>query len=280
MLIRIFFQDDITAKTLPLQLMIKNEKNPLILVTNDDGVTAPGIRKLIELMRQLGTVVVVAPDTGQSGQGHAITITSPLTFKEIAIEEEYEEYSCNGTPSDCVKLALHRLLPRKPDLVVSGINHGANSSVNIIYSGTMAAVLEASMAGIPAIGYSNHAYDTQADMTPAEEAILKVAAETLKNGLPKGVGLNVNFPVYEGKPYKGIQVCRQGNGYWQEDFADRLDPRTGKPYFWLTGTFHKYEADQEDTDLWAIDNYFVSVVPVQYDFTAHKAIETVKIWNW
>jgi 5'-nucleotidase len=260
--------------------MMNTERKPLILVTNDDGVTAPGIRVLIDLMRQLGEVVVVAPDTGMSGQGHAITIKTPLTFKEIQIEQDYKEYSCNGTPADCVKLALHRLLDRKPDLVVSGINHGANSSVNIIYSGTMAAVLEACMGGIPAIGYSNHEYNTHADLSPAKDAILKIASETLQNGLPKGVGLNVNFPVYkDGEPYKGIKVCRQGNGYWKEDFAERADPRTGKPYFWLTGSFHKYEVDQQDTDLWAIENYMVSVVPVQYDFTAHQTLNEVSAWN-
>lgn len=259
--------------------MINMDKKPLILVTNDDGVTAPGIRKLIALMRSLGEVVTVAPDTGQSGQGHAITIKTPLTFKTIEESEDYKEYSCNGTPSDCVKLALHRLLPRKPDLVVSGINHGANSSVNIIYSGTMAAVLEACMGGIPAIGFSNHDYNTQVDLAPAEDAILKISTECLQNGLPQGVALNVNFPVYKDQPYDGIHVCRQGNGYWKEDFADRTDPRTGQPYFWLTGNFHKYEADKQDTDLWGIEQYKVTVVPVQYDFTAHKALAEVKSWN-
>ena len=259
--------------------MIYSEKKPLILVTNDDGVTAPGIRKLIDLMRTLGDVVTVAPDTGQSGQGHAITITTPLTFKEIEVAEGYKEYSCNGTPADCVKLALHRLLPRKPDLVVSGINHGANSSVNIIYSGTMAAVLEACMGGIPAIGFSSHDYSHSANLDPLDDDILKIVKECLINGLPQGVALNVNFPVYQDKPFNGIHVCRQGNGYWEEDFADREDPRTGRPYFWLTGKFHKYEIEKEDTDLWGIENYKVTVVPVQYDFTAHKALNDVKSWN-
>jgi len=251
----------------------------LILVTNDDGINAPGLRKLISLMRKLGSVVVVAPEDAQSAMSHAITIKVPLVYKEIEITDDYKEYSLNGTPVDCVKFGIHRLMDKKPDLVVSGINHGSNASINIIYSGTMAAALEASMGGIPGIGFSIMDYDYHADFSESEETILRIAKKVLDEGLEKGIALNVNFPKIEnGQAYKGLRVCRQAKAYWKEDFAERKDPRNGKPYFWLTGTFNVYEND-ESTDEWALDHYYVSVVPVQFDFTAFQQIDKLKKWN-
>jgi 5'-nucleotidase len=252
---------------------------PLILVTNDDGINAPGLRKLISLMRQIGRVVVVAPDDAQSAMSHAITIKYPLIYKEIEITDDYKEYSLNGTPVDCVKFGIHRLMDEKPDLVVSGINHGSNASINIIYSGTMAAALEASMGGVPGIGFSILDYDHHADFSASETLIVELTQKVLREGLDKGVALNVNFPKpLNGSPYKGIKVCRQAQAYWKEDFAERKDPRSGKPYFWLTGTFTVNEK-HETTDEYALEHYYVSVVPVQFDFTAHQQINKLKTWE-
>ena len=252
---------------------------PLILVTNDDGISAPGIRKLIGLMRQLGEVVVVAPEGPQSAMGHAITIKYPLVYKEIEISDDYKEYSLNGTPVDCVKFGLHRLLERKPDLVVSGINHGSNASINIIYSGTMGAALEGAMGGIPSIGFSILDYSHNADFSLSEAYILKIASQVLNEGLEEGIALNVNFPMTKkDTPYVGLRICRQSKAYWKEDFAERTDPRNGRPYFWLTGTFTINEND-ETTDEWALEHYYVSVVPVQFDFTAYQQINKLKNWE-
>ena len=247
---------------------------PLILVTNDDSNLAPGIHALTEAMREIADVVVVAPDQAQSGMGHAITIKVPLHFRKTHQEEGLTIYTTNGTPADCVKIALHKLLDRKPDLVVSGINHGSNSSVNIIYSGTMAAVLEACMGGIPAIGFSIHDYSLEADFSKAKHWAVQIAQKVLEEGLPKDVALNVNFPKLNGTDYHGIKVCTQAKSYWKEDFDERIDPRNGKPYFWLTGTFTVLE-ENENTDEWALDKYYVSVVPVNFDFTAYDAINHV-----
>jgi len=252
---------------------------PLILVTNDDGISAPGIRKLISLMRQIGEVVVVAPEGPQSAMSHAITIKYPLVYKEIEIGNDYKEYSLNGTPVDCIKFGLHRLLDRKPNLVVSGINHGSNASINIIYSGTMGAALEGAMGGIPSIGFSILDYSNDADFAKSEDYILKIATQVLEQGLDEGIALNVNFPmVTDNKNYKGIKICRQSKAYWKEDFEERIDPRNGRPYFWLTGNFTINE-DDESTDEWALENYYVSVVPVQFDFTAYQQINKLKNWE-
>jgi len=247
-------------------------KKPLILITNDDGYNAPGIRHLTALMQTIGEVVVVASEQSQSAMGHAITMKVPLLFKQTPNTEGFREFVTNGTPADCIKLGLHKILDCKPDLVVSGINHGSNSSINIIYSGTMAAALEAAMGGIPSIGFSLQDYTYEADFSGADDWILKLSNHVLNHGLPEGISLNVNFPKLNGSAYKGHKICRQSKAYWKEDFSERLDPRTQKPYYWLTGTFHILE-DQHDTDEWALANYYVSVVPVQFDFTAHRVID-------
>ena len=251
---------------------------PLILVTNDDGIDAPGIRFLINVMREIGRVIVVGPQEAQSAMSHAITIKHPLQYKIIEDQVEYKEYSLNGTPVDCVKFALHQLMDHKPDIVVSRINHGSNASINIIYSGTMAAATEAVMGGISGIGFSILDYDENADFTFAKTYIKKIVLQALEQGLPENTALNVNFPKEKGKEYLGLKVCRQAKAYWKEDFDERFDPRNGKPYYWLKGTFTVHEEDK-DTDEWALKNYYVSLVPVQFDFTAYRKIEELKHWE-
>jgi 5'/3'-nucleotidase len=254
-------------------------KKPLILVTNDDGITAPGIRALIEVMNTLGDVYVVAPDSPQSGMGHAITINDTLYCDKVEVhkEEPQKEYRCSGTPVDCVKLAVNEILKRKPDLCVSGINHGSNSSINVIYSGTMSAAVEAGTQGIPSIGFSLLDYSLEANFEPVKKYVKKVAEECLKNGLPSGVVLNVNFPKASAKELKGLKVCRQANAHWIENFDKRTNP-LGREYYWLTGEFVN-EDKGEDTDEWALAHNFVSVVPVQFDLTAHHAIKDINSWD-
>ena len=250
-------------------------KRPLILVTNDDGISAPGIRNLIRIMNDFGEVVVVAPDKPQSGMGHAITIEATLRCDKVVIDKGHQiEYACSGTPVDCVKLAVNKLLDRKPDLCVSGINHGSNSSINVIYSGTMSAAVEGALEGIPSIGFSLLDFSPNADFTEAENYIKKITKSILKNGMDRGVCLNVNFPkMVDVKPIKGIKVCRQANANWEEEFEERKDPK-GRTYYWLTGKFVNYDKGT-DTDEWALANHFVSVVPVQFDVTAYPSISTL-----
>ncbi len=257
--------------------MAKNR--PLILVTNDDGINAPGIRALIAAMNTLGDVCVVAPDSPQSGMGHAITINDALYCNSIKTGEDelQREYSCSGTPVDCVKLAVNEILKRKPDLCVSGINHGSNSSINVIYSGTMSAAVEAGTLGIPSVGFSLLDYALEADFTASGKIARTIAQQIIKNGLPKGVVLNVNIPKLGTSEIKGIKVCRQANAHWEEKFDKRTNP-LGRDYYWLTGEFVN-EDEGEDTDEWALRNGYVSVVPVQFDLTAHHAIDELNTWD-
>lgn len=252
----------------------------MILVTNDDGITAPGLRALVSYMKEIGDVVVVAPDSPQSGMGHAITLDSTLYSKKMQVDLSHkgtEEYSCSGTPADCVKLGLQELLDRKPDICVSGINHGSNSSINVIYSGTMSAAIEAGIEGVPAIGFSLCDYNWEADFAPAEKYVKKIVREALKSGIPKGVVLNVNIPKLPKKEIKGIKVCRQAKANWKEKFDKRTNPM-GKDYYWLTGEFELLDKG-EDTDEWALANGYISVVPTQFDLTAHHAIQDINNWN-
>lgn len=244
---------------------------PLILVTNDDGITAPGIRNLIEAVSSLGEVYVVAPDKPQSGMGHAITIHNTLRLQEFNIDENIKEFACSGTPVDCVKIAIDKLLPRKPDLIVSGINHGSNSSINIIYSGTMSAAVEGCIEGIPSIGFSLSDFSLNADFGACKEYIKNICSKVLESKLPDGICLNVNFPKLPKEELKGIKICRQAKAIWQEEFDERKDP-SGKSYYWLTGKFVNLD-EGNDTDEWALANGFVSVVPVHIDFTGYKAID-------
>ena len=250
-------------------------KRPLILVTNDDGITAPGIRTLIKVMNEIGDVVVIAPDSPQSGQGHAITIDSILTCNPITIDEgEQIEYSCSGTPADCVKIAVNEILNKKPDLCVSGINHGSNAAINVVYSGTMSAAIEAGIESIPAIGFSLLDYSWNADFTPLEKHIKSIALKVLKEGLPDGIVLNVNFPKV--KEFKDIKVCRQARANYIEKFDKRTNPQ-GKEYYWLTGQIENLDKGK-DTDLHALDSDYISIVPVQFDLTAHHFIQNLNAW--
>ena len=254
-------------------------KKPLILVINDDGITAPGIRALIDVMNTIGEVVVVAPDSPQSGMGHAITINSTLFVEKVTIDNgKQEEYSCSGTPADCVKLAVKQILKRRPDICVSGINHGSNSSINVIYSGTMSAALEAGIEGIPAIGFSLLDYNWNANFEAAKHFAKIIVENALQNGLPKGIVLNVNIPNLEQKDIKGIKVCRQAKANWEEEEFDKRKNPQGRDYYWLTGKFVNLDKG-EDTDEWALAKGYVSVVPVQFDLTAHHYIQQLNTWN-
>lgn len=251
---------------------------PLILVTNDDGIVAPGIKALISVMKTIGDVVVVAPDSPQSAMGHAITINSTLHIDKINLDDEVlAAYSCSGTPVDCVKLGVHEILKRKPDICVSGINHGSNSSINVIYSGTMSAAVEAGIEGVPAIGFSLLDYNWNADFEAVKDFVKTITLQVLQNGLPKGVVLNVNFPKRKKEDIQGIKICRQAKASWVEEFDKRTNPQ-GKEYYWLTGQFIN-EDSGDDTDEWALANGYVSVVPVQFDLTAHYAINELKTWK-
>ena len=256
-----------------------SKRKPLILVTNDDGITAPGIRALIDVMSKIGDVLVVAPDKPQSAMGHAITINSTLYLNKISAEDAaVTEYSCSGTPVDCVKLAVNEILKKKPDLCVSGVNHGSNSSINVIYSGTMSAAVEAGIEGVPAIGFSLLDYDWNADFETIKPFIEKITLEALENGIPKDVVLNVNFPKLKKDAIKGIKICRQAKAIWAEKFDKRVTPQ-GKDYYWLAGEFINQDKGQ-DTDEWALANGFISVVPVQFDLTAHHSIQELNTWKW
>jgi 5'-nucleotidase len=245
---------------------------PLILVVNDDGITSRGIGNLVAVMKELGDVIVVAPNSPQSGMGHAITVGDTLRLKESTMYEGVRAYECSGTPADCVKIARHHVLKgqHQPDVVVSGINHGSNTSISVLYSGTMSAAIEAAIEGTPSIGFSLCDYGSEADFSHTLPFVKKITEQVLLKGMPKGVALNVNFPPKRNEPLKGIRVCRQANAKWVEEFDERRDPN-GRKYFWMTGNFINYDKG-EDNDEWAIANNYISVVPCQFDLTAHQAI--------
>jgi len=240
---------------------------PTILITNDDGVTAPGIAALVEVAKQFGRVVVVAPDAPQSGMGHAITIGKPLRLNQVHVFGEVEAYQCSGTPVDCVKIAVDKILHKKPDYCFSGINHGSNSSINIIYSGTMSAAMEASIEGISAIGFSYQDYSFEADFSLSQQVASEVIHKLMNKELPSHALYNVNIPKVSMAKYKGLKICRQAKAKWKENFVERTDP-TGKKYFWLTGEFQNFDKGK-DTDVYALDKGYASIVPVQYDLTDH-----------
>jgi len=240
-----------------------------ILVTNDDGVFAPGIRFLIDVMKEFGQVTVMAPNKPQSGVGHAITFADPLKIKTIEKTDDYQEYSCNGTPVDCIKLAENIVYKKRPDLVVSGVNHGSNASINVIYSGTMAAVIEACIDEIPAIGFSIDTYSSKVNLEPSRQYIRKIVQGIIDKGMPQDICLNVNIPTTE--EIKGMKLSRQAKASWREGFDSRTNPR-GEDYHWLTGDFVVND-EGKDTDLEAIKNGYISLVPIQVDLTAYKAME-------
>ena len=259
--------------------MAKSQINkPTILIVNDDGITAPGINALAQAMATIGNVVIVAPDSPQSGMGHAITINKPLRLDKVDLHTDYESWQCSGTPVDCVKLAVNKVLKKKPDLCVSGINHGSNSSINVIYSGTMSAAMEGAIENIPSIGFSLSNYALDANFEASKFYANKIASAVLKNCLPSNTLLNVNIPNLTKSKVKGIRICRQALAKWQEEFSERLDP-THRKYYWLTGKFVNFDTG-DDTDEWALAHGYVSVVPVQFDFTAHHTIAQLNKIKW
>ena len=248
----------------------------LILITNDDSVNAKGIRSLIQTAKQFGRVVVVAPDKAQSGMGHAITINHPLRLHRVDLFDGIESYACSGTPVDCVKLAIYEVLKCKPDLLLSGINHGENTSTNVLYSGTMSAAIEGAMEGIHSIGFSLADYASDADFSACQPFIEKIIIKTLDSGLSANTCLNVNFPNLSIDKIKGIRICSQAHAFWADRFDKRLD-QFGNPYFWLTGEFAEVNP-KENTDLEALKNGYVSIVPTHFDLTNYQAIKTLEDW--
>lgn len=257
--------------------MAQEKTEPVILITNDDGITAPGIRNLVEAVKDLGKIVVVAPDKAQSGMGHAITIGIPLRLHKVNFFGEIEAWQCTGTPVDCVKLAVDKILHHKPDICLSGINHGANHSINVIYSGTMSAAVEAAIESIPSIGFSYLDYSLDADFTACRKYARIIVEQMLRDNPGKHSVLNVNIPVASVDEIKGIKVCRQAYAKYEEDFIERYDPH-GRKYYWLTGEFVNFD-EGNDTDVWALANNYVSVVPVQFDLTHYKQKEQLEK-NW
>ena len=248
---------------------------PLILITNDDGIVAPGIKALVNIAKELGNVVVVAPDSPQSGQGHAITIKDPLRFNKVDVFEGVDAYECSGTPVDCVKLAKHIVFKDQlPAICLSGINHGSNAAINILYSGTMSAAMEASLEGIDSIGFSLLDFSFEANFEASKVIAKKIINYVLKYGIQNGNLLNVNIPRIPLEEIKGIKICKQAEARWTEEFAEAIDPR-GEKYYWMTGTFNTVEQD-ESTDIWALQNDYVSVVPSSHDLTNYEALDGLK----
>jgi len=250
-------------------------KKPLILVTNDDGISAKGIRSLVEAIRDFGDIVIVAPDKPQSGMGHAITINQPLRLNKSDLFNGLEAYSCSGTPVDCVKLGISEVLKRKPDLLLSGINHGENTSTNVLYSGIMSAAVEGAMEGIPSIGFSLCDFDSDADFSASKEIIKTILTKIKDAPIPSGICYNINIPKLPTTEIKGIKVVRQALAYWEDKFDKRMD-QFGKPYYWLTGDFGNHDPG-ENTDLEAIKNGYVTIVPTQFDLTAFSELEKLKL---
>ena len=258
-------------------ILMPTKATPTILIVNDDGIHAQGIKALVQAVQHLGKVVVVAPDKGQSAMGHAITINNPLRLEQVHVFSNVLSYQCSGTPADCVKLAVDKVLHEKPTICLSGINHGANHSINVIYSGTMSAAMEAAIEGIPSIGFSLLDYAAEADFEQAATYVTSITQKvlTLKSKLP--ILLNVNIPKTSTQKIKGIKLCRQANAKYVEEFAERLDPMQ-KKYYWLTGKFVNFDKGK-DTDVWALAHNYVSIVPVQFDFT-HYALKAQLETQW
>jgi 5'-nucleotidase len=258
---------------------MKSSEEKLILVTNDDGYYARGIKKLAEIARNFGKVVVVAPEKSQSGMSHSVSLNTPLYLNKYEISDGYSSYICSGTPVDCVKIALHEVLERKPDIILSGINHGSNASVSAIYSGTVAGAREGGLNGVPSIAFSllNHSADANFDASAHFARI--IIQKALENGIPPNTCLNVNIPDIPLIEIKGIKICRQTQGKWVEEFDHRTNP-SNKDYYWLTGRFSNFEPLADDTDEWALLNNYVSIVPVEIDLTSYTVLEQLKTWKF
>ena len=255
--------------------MILEKNDRLILITNDDGLYAAGLKTLLDVMDEFGKVVLVSTIESMSGMSQALTVKTPLRVKLLEETDRRRIYNCNGTPTDSIKLAVNQLVERRPDWVVSGINHGSNASVSVLYSGTMAAAIEGCLYGINSVGFSLNDLSRTPDFTVCKKYI-RIVMETLSSEpLPQGVCLNVNIPAIPENEIKGIMICRQARGNWKEEFEKRKDPM-GKTYYWLTGLFQNHEPEARDTDQWALENGYVSVEPVSVDMTAHWYVGKLK----
>ena len=251
-------------------------KRPLLLISNDDGYDAKGIRVLVEMLSDLGDIIVCAPESARSGYSCAFSATEPLRLCLREQHESLEIWSCNGTPVDCVKMALAEIVPRKPDMVIGGINHGDNASVNVHYSGTMGVTLEGCMKYISSVAFSLCDHRADADFSPLRPLVREITKRILREPLPQGVCLNVNFPLVD--HYQGVRVCRMAKGTWGGEVEKRHHPR-GYDYWWMVGYYTNDEPDAEDTDNWALTHGYVAITPTQIDVTAYEAINLVKSWN-
>lgn len=254
------------------------DKKPLILISNDDGVSAKGINSLVEMVKPFGHIIVMAPDGPRSGMAAAITSQNPVVFSHVKSEEGVDVYKCSGTPVDCIKLALETICTQKPNLVIGGINHGDNSAVNVHYSGTMGVVLEGCMKSIPSIGFSVCDHDPEFDFTPTTRYIQQIVSQVLDKGLPVGTCLNVNIP--KDAPYNGVKICRQTKGCWENEWAAIPHPRGGGNIYWLTGNFSNKETESTDTDHWAINHGYIAITPIQIDMTSYPLIEELGTWDF
>lgn len=246
---------------------------PLILISNDDGYAANGIRQLTNMVRELGDIVVVAPEGGRSGAAMSFTSSMPVYAHKVNDADGVQVYACTGTPCDCVKLACGQLLPRRPDLILAGINHGDNAAINVHYSGTMAIALEGAMKKIPAIGFSSQKLAADADFSALRPTVQHIVKAILQQGLPSGICLNVNYPATE--EFKGMRLCRMGMGDWVNELERRIDPR-GRTYYWVTGSYESHDSHDEMTDTWALRNGYIAITPTQLDITAYGAMESMK----
>ena len=251
---------------------------PFILISNDDGVNAKGLSELTKVAMQYGRVMVVAPEKGESGMSHAITIKNPLRITKVSEEKDLQIFSINGTPTDSIKIALNQLVDKKPDLILSGINHGSNASISLIYSGTLGAAREGCLNQIPSIGFSLLNHDKDADFSVVTHFLPKIIEEALNNGIADQSYLNINFPDIAIADVKGIKICRQTKGVWKEEYEKRTDPHGGT-YYWLTGAFKNFEPEATDTDEWALDNNYVAIVPSQIDTTSYQELENIQKWK-
>lgn len=256
---------------------MRENNRPLILISNDDGYAAKGIQELIRFLRPLGELVVMAPDSARSGMSSAITCDQPVRYSLVSKEPGVTIYKCTGTPADCIKLATYELAGHLPDLVVGGINHGDNSTVNTHYSGTMGVVREGCLKGIPSVAFSLCDHAPDADFTMMEAPVKQIATEVLEHGLPDGVCLNVNFPKV--KEFRGIRISRQTRGCWNKEWEKRQRPPFGADYFWLTGELVNYEPNAEDTDQWALSRGYIAITPTTVDVTAYSFMDKLKDWN-
>ena len=261
-------------------------KRPLLLISNDDGYQAKGIRDLVEMVSDFGDIIVCAPDDARSGYSCAFSATTPLRLHQRESREGVEVWSCNGTPVDCVKMALAELCPRRPDMIIGGINHGDNASVNAHYSGTMGVTLEGCMKYISSVAFSLCDFREDANFDPLRPLIREITQRVLQEGLPKGVCLNVNFPKLEEsgerneeREYKGVKVCRMSYGSWGSELTKCHHPR-GYDYWWMVGHYTNDEPEAEDTDRWALDNGYVAITPTQIDLTAYSAIDLIESWDF